>query len=279
MRAIGFPTFRYRLTCFVIAGMLCGLAGVLLANHTDFISPAMMHWTRSGDLIVMVVLGGMGSVFGPVIGARGAAGAGGGAAASSAWSPARHRQAAWRPRNTGRLILGPHAAAGRAVRARRHRRPAGEHAPWLSRCSQIDGLTKRFGGVRRLRRHHARRARGRAARHHRAERRRQDHADRPTHRRDRARMPAASASPASDITALPIYRRSGAGARALVPDHLAVPRLHRARQCRARGAGACRPLVPLLARGAQRGGTARAGARGARARRPRRTRRHAWSPS
>jgi branched-chain amino acid transport system permease protein len=69
MRAIGFPTFRYRLTCFVIAGVLCGLSGVLLANHTDFISPAMMQWTRSGDLIVMVVMGGMGSVFGPMIGA------------------------------------------------------------------------------------------------------------------------------------------------------------------------------------------------------------------
>jgi branched-chain amino acid transport system permease protein len=69
MRAIGFPTFRYRLVCFVIAGTLCGLAGALLANHTDFISPAMMHWTRSGDLIVMVVLGGMGSVYGPLIGA------------------------------------------------------------------------------------------------------------------------------------------------------------------------------------------------------------------
>ena len=69
MRAIGFPTFRYKLTCFVIAGVLCGLSGVLLANHTNFISPALMHWTRSGDLIVMAVLGGMGTVFGPVIGA------------------------------------------------------------------------------------------------------------------------------------------------------------------------------------------------------------------
>ena len=69
MRAIGFPTFRYKLTCFVIAGVLCGLAGVLLANHTNFISPALMHWTRSGDLIVMAVLGGMGTVIGPVIGA------------------------------------------------------------------------------------------------------------------------------------------------------------------------------------------------------------------
>jgi len=69
MRAIGFPTYRYKLVCFVIAGTLCGLAGALLANHTDFVSPAMMHWTRSGDLIVMVVLGGMGSLFGPLLGA------------------------------------------------------------------------------------------------------------------------------------------------------------------------------------------------------------------
>ena len=69
MRAIGFPTFRYRLVCFVIAGAMCGLAGALLANHTNFISPAMMHWTRSGDLIVMAVLGGMQAMFGPLIGA------------------------------------------------------------------------------------------------------------------------------------------------------------------------------------------------------------------
>jgi branched-chain amino acid transport system permease protein len=69
MRAIGFPTFRYKLACFVIAGAMCGLAGALLANHTNFISPAMMHWTRSGDLMVMAVLGGMHSMFGPLIGA------------------------------------------------------------------------------------------------------------------------------------------------------------------------------------------------------------------
>jgi branched-chain amino acid transport system permease protein len=69
MRAIGFPTFRYKLICFVIAGALCGLAGALLANHTNFISPALMYWTRSGDLMVMVILGGLGSPFGPLIGA------------------------------------------------------------------------------------------------------------------------------------------------------------------------------------------------------------------
>ena len=69
MQAIGFPANRYRLVCFVIAGMMCGLAGALLANNTDFVSPAAMYWTRSGDLMVMVILGGMGSMFGPVIGA------------------------------------------------------------------------------------------------------------------------------------------------------------------------------------------------------------------
>ena len=69
MRAVGFPTYRYKLVCFVIAGTLCGLSGALLANHSDFVSPATMYWTRSGDLIIMVVLGGMGSVVGPVFGA------------------------------------------------------------------------------------------------------------------------------------------------------------------------------------------------------------------
>jgi branched-chain amino acid transport system permease protein len=69
MNAIGFPTFRYKLVCFVVSGMICGLAGALFATHTDFVSPAMMNWLTSGELIVMAVLGGMGTVFGPVLGA------------------------------------------------------------------------------------------------------------------------------------------------------------------------------------------------------------------
>ncbi len=69
MLAIGFPTYRYKLAAFVIAGTMCGLSGALIANHTEFVSPSMMFWTRSGDLIVMVVLGGMGTLFGPVFGA------------------------------------------------------------------------------------------------------------------------------------------------------------------------------------------------------------------
>jgi branched-chain amino acid transport system permease protein len=69
MEALGFPTFRYRLTAFVIAGAIGGLAGALLANQTLFLSPAIMHWTRSGEIMVMVILGGMGTLFGPVLGA------------------------------------------------------------------------------------------------------------------------------------------------------------------------------------------------------------------
>ncbi len=69
MNAIGVPTYRYKLTAFVIAGMLCGLAGVLMANFEGFVSPDTVDWPRSGEMIFMVVLGGMGSLFGPVLGA------------------------------------------------------------------------------------------------------------------------------------------------------------------------------------------------------------------
>jgi branched-chain amino acid transport system permease protein len=69
MRSLGLPTYRYRLAAFVISGVLCAIAGALLANLTQFVSPAYMDWTRSGELLIMVIIGGMSSVFGPVLGA------------------------------------------------------------------------------------------------------------------------------------------------------------------------------------------------------------------
>ena len=69
MEVLGYPTFRYRLVCFIIAGVMCAIAGVLSANVEKFVSPDIMHWTRSGELIFMVVLGGMASIMGPVTGA------------------------------------------------------------------------------------------------------------------------------------------------------------------------------------------------------------------
>jgi len=68
MSALGFPTLRYKLTAYVISALLCVDAGLLLANLTRYTSPAYMEWMVSGDLIVMIVLGGMQTVLGPVIG-------------------------------------------------------------------------------------------------------------------------------------------------------------------------------------------------------------------
>ena len=68
-RAIGFSPYLYRLTAFVIAGALCGLAGALLANHTAYITPDIMHWTRSGEIMFMVILGGIATGAGPLLGA------------------------------------------------------------------------------------------------------------------------------------------------------------------------------------------------------------------
>ena len=69
MNALGFATTRYKLLAYVWSCMLCGVSGLLYANLTGFTSPAYLAWTVSGELIVMVVLGGMGTVFGPLVGA------------------------------------------------------------------------------------------------------------------------------------------------------------------------------------------------------------------
>lgn len=69
MAALGFPTLRYKLTAYVLSALVCVVAGMLLANLAKFAAPSYMAWQASGDLIVMIVLGGMGTVVGPVAGA------------------------------------------------------------------------------------------------------------------------------------------------------------------------------------------------------------------
>jgi branched-chain amino acid transport system permease protein len=69
MQAMGFAPYPYRVSLYVIAGTLCGLAGFLLGNQAEFVSPAYMHWQRSGELILMVLLGGTGTLYGPMLGA------------------------------------------------------------------------------------------------------------------------------------------------------------------------------------------------------------------
>jgi len=67
-RAIGYSPYPYRLVAFVIAGGLCGIAGALLVNHTAYLTPEFMNWTRSGELMFMVILGGIATTAGPLFG-------------------------------------------------------------------------------------------------------------------------------------------------------------------------------------------------------------------
>ena len=69
MRAIGFPVFRYQLGVYVLAGTLGGLAGYLSAAQFGFVNPEILSWHQSGAVLMMVILGGMGTLSGPVIGA------------------------------------------------------------------------------------------------------------------------------------------------------------------------------------------------------------------
>lgn len=69
MEALGYPVFRYRLVAFALGGAVAGLAGALLANLTGLASPNLLQWTQSGTLLVMVIIGGVGYLYGGVVGA------------------------------------------------------------------------------------------------------------------------------------------------------------------------------------------------------------------
>ncbi|HEY5897606.1 MAG TPA: branched-chain amino acid ABC transporter permease [Burkholderiales bacterium] len=67
--AIGYPVYAYKLVCFVISGAIAGLAGALLANQGNYVSPSMLHWITSGTLMIMVIVGGVGRFWGGPLGA------------------------------------------------------------------------------------------------------------------------------------------------------------------------------------------------------------------
>jgi branched-chain amino acid transport system permease protein len=69
MRALGYPVARYKLVCFVIAGTLGGLAGYLYFALTSFVDPTLIDWLQSAQLLVIVILGGLGTLIGPALGA------------------------------------------------------------------------------------------------------------------------------------------------------------------------------------------------------------------
>ncbi len=69
VHVLGFAAYRYKLAFYTFSAAAAGLAGALLANQTEFVSPGLLHWTKSGEVIIMVLLGGMGTLIGPVFGA------------------------------------------------------------------------------------------------------------------------------------------------------------------------------------------------------------------
>lgn len=69
VRALGCPVYRYKLAAFTLSGAVAALAGALTAQHTAFISPELLTWTTSGEVLIVVIVGGLGSLVGPAAGA------------------------------------------------------------------------------------------------------------------------------------------------------------------------------------------------------------------
>ena len=69
IEAMGLSTFRFKITAYVLSAAVCGLAGALFANWQEYVSPDIMHWSRSGELMIVIVLGGLSYIAGPLIGA------------------------------------------------------------------------------------------------------------------------------------------------------------------------------------------------------------------
>ena len=162
MQALGFDTYRYKLAAFVIAGMLAGVAGHMWAMHRGFVNPELIGWHRSAEALLMILLGGLGTLHGPIIGALAftalgevaqidhrAQAAGGGPGRPASWCSRC-------PRALSGIGLPRWLAAAltAAATARRQRAAASPEARarWLSAPATppvlaTHGLTRRFGGL------------------------------------------------------------------------------------------------------------------------------------
>ncbi|HCD22245.1 MAG TPA: branched-chain amino acid ABC transporter permease [Alphaproteobacteria bacterium] len=69
VEAMGLAPLQFKITGYLISAMICGLAGALFASWQEYVSPDIMHWTRSGELMIIIILGGLGTLAGPLIGA------------------------------------------------------------------------------------------------------------------------------------------------------------------------------------------------------------------
>ena len=69
MQTLGYATQRHKLVAYTLSGAICGLAGALLVNVDSYVGPSLFHWFTSGLLMIMVILGGQGTLVGPLLGA------------------------------------------------------------------------------------------------------------------------------------------------------------------------------------------------------------------
>ena len=69
VEAMGLVPLHFKMTSYVISAVICGLAGTLFASWQEYVSPDIMHWTRSGELMIIIILGGLGTLAGPLLGA------------------------------------------------------------------------------------------------------------------------------------------------------------------------------------------------------------------